>query len=532
MIIQRMRCYFLYSVPVINHLLTSDDEFTIGMNQPLIERLKQRFQVQPAEIPAFYTRHYRTEHTPYLILDPQLSPVTYLSKEKLAHLDFFAGLELAQDVPVRWDFILPLQGIGLITLCLEVEGPLPSDRAYRLSGLYLNPDYAVIATGPIQSLWSQSPGDLPEFVTPDELARAIHTHFFRRCGLDIHRYRALRHEVQIPLTAVEVTTEHNTQRAFLEKEAKALAELVFRPACWEVEQASLDHTRYILAENRVWSVAKDSLFIAAYEGSLYVKIKNLEIGAAQEVSGFKLADEHSILHSYKVAVSNYHFLRILDDLLDQEMHRLVQMVNQYRCALRESLKNEQALAQIDQFVIHVSTLRFQLVDLLEEIGNSNKLMDEEWHIVLLDKLNAALGIKVWYDTINRRVENLRELTQTIENTYEKLTDLSIGRHIEQLNTQMFQMNLQSQKVESRLKRAQPFFEALAAVEALTLLINIWFESQYPLVVTVSHWFRVQVGLTGKILSTAAVLLALFFIIQIIRWVANRGQDEPSRPIWP
>ena len=525
MIVQKMRCYFLYSVPVTERLICPDGDQPIGVSQPLLDRLAERFQVGPADVPAFYTHHYRTEHTPYLIADAGVPQATYVSRERLTALDFFADLPLAQDLPLRWEFMLPLQGTGLITLCLEIEGPLPSDMAYRLGGLYLNPAYTVVATGPIQALWSEAQAPCSEFVTLDDLARAIHTHFFRQCGLEAHRHRALRHEIQIPFTAVEVETECKTQQEFLEREGRDLAELVFRPACWEVERASQEHARTILDASRIWSVAKDTLLVAAYDGSVYVKIKTFATGVAQEVSGFWLADERSVLHSFKVAVSNYHFLRILDDLLDEEMSQFVRDVEQHQRALRGSTENDQALADMEEFVVEVSRLRFRLIDLLDEIDNSDKLIDEEWHIALLDKLNTALGTRVWYNSVKRRIASLQDLVQSVETTYEKRTDLSIGRHIEGLNAKMLQMTSQTEQVEDRLRRAQPFFEALAAVEALNLLINIWFDPDYAMIGTLSRWLNLQVSLASRLAGTLLVLLALLLTIQLIRWLTNPHRDD-------
>jgi len=54
MIVQGMRCYFLYNLPVADSLL-SDDSVAIGVTPALVQQLSQHFQVRPAEAPAFYT---------------------------------------------------------------------------------------------------------------------------------------------------------------------------------------------------------------------------------------------------------------------------------------------------------------------------------------------------------------------------------------------------------------------------------------------------------------------------------------------
>lgn len=526
MIIQRLRCYFLYNIPITNHLpLDHENNAGLCIDQAMIDKFRPHFAVMSAPTPAFYTAHYRTHHTPYTIHSSAIPNASYIPKERLAEIPFFAELHLTQDITVTWELTLSLNSIGLVTLCLHVDEPLPATLAYRLDGLYLNPEYAVIATAPLQAMWSQAPETRPEFVTPDDLARAIHISFFSACNLEVYRYRALRHEIQIPFMAVEVQTEYATQPEFIEKEAYELAELVFRPACWEVGRSSRIHARHVLDDARVWSVSKDVLVFASYEGCVYVKIKNYEVPPLHEVSSFHLTSEASVLHSFKVAASGYHLLRILDDLLDHGMENLVERVHQGQHGLKTNPDNQAILQELDDLAIHITYLRFQLLDLLEEISNADKLIDEEYHIVLLDQLNAALGTKAWFDGMNRRIISLRELVQTIESTYERLAGLNTSRQIEHFNAEMLQITLDNQKLDERLSKAQPFFEALAAVEALNLMIYIWFDPSFPILNAFQQNLGWKVGIPSRLIATLMVAAALFLIIEMIHWIAGRWAEK-------
>lgn len=525
MLIQKMRTYFLYNVPVTEQLISADENHAMGVTPALIDKISQRFQVTTAAIPAFYTNHYRDEHTPYQVNAAALPRQTVVDHQKLNDIAFFAPLNLSRDLPLYWEFNLTLQNAGMVTLWLEVEEPLPSNLAYRLSGLHLNPAYAVVATEPIKHLWQDRAEPRPDFITLDDLARALHQYFFRACGLNVRRYRALQHEIQIPFTAVEITTNQPTQRQFIEQNLRELAELVFKPACWEVEQASVKHAQDIFDPGRVWSIARDTFVIVAYEGAVYVKIKTFDTGVSHQVSGFALADEHSVLHSFKVAVSNYHFLRILDDLLDREEERLKREVTRYQHVLRQlflpdSDGDETILQEMNDFAIQITNLQFHLTDLLAEIYNSDKLIDEEWHIVLLDKLNEALGTTVWYESVQSRINNLRDMAQTVENSYERLLNLRFSKSIADVNLHLLEMSIEDQNVENRLKRVQPVFEALAAAELIGLLIAVMFDDTNALVSKTSQWLNLSLA-ASHYLNGLAVILTLYLVIRGIRWWVNR-----------
>lgn len=522
MIIRTMRSYFLYNVPVTNHLMDGTTEDHIGVTMGLVQKMEARFEVTPTAVPAFYTNHYRTEHTPYTVHDTAVPRTTTIPAAKLNAIDFYQTLQLGTDVHVQWDFVLALQTTGLITICLEMTEPQDSDQAYRLSGLHLNPAYQVIDTEPIHGLWAHNPQARPPFVTLDELAQAIHTHFFQAVGVSVRRFRALRHELQIPFTAVEVETSAADQDEFISRHSRELAELVFKPACWEVEHASTSHTRHVLDETRLWSLAQDTLVITAYEGTVYVKIRTFDTGVPYENSGFYVADESAVLHSFKVAVSNYYLLRILDDLIDREMPPLKTQTNRYQKLLHASFNanqmadNEGLLREMNDFVIRVTNLGFELVELKEELDNPDKLIDEEWHIVLLTKLNDSLGVKAWVNGLHQRIHNLRELVQTVEHTFQRLLDLNMSRSI-------YQINLEAKLGEDREKLVGLVFGAFAIAELFGLLISLLFDDQHPLVVKMGHWFGVTISASHALSTAMTSLIILLVLYPFIRYMYRRDK---------
>ncbi|HSH04457.1 MAG TPA: hypothetical protein VLL52_18245 [Anaerolineae bacterium] len=521
--IQRMRGYFLYNIPVTEQLFPNKDEeeHRIGVTPAFVKEFERVFDVKAAPIPAFYTSHYRVEHTPYLVTSGK-SQKTYVSAAKLREIPFYAELGLTEDISLKWEFMLALYTTGLISLQVEIKERMKSRLAYRLSGLHLNPHYRVIATGPVAYLWENGGTTRPEFVTPDELAQAIRGYFFGRVGVPVRRVQALRHEIQIPFTAIEVNTDCETQTEFVEKHAKDIAEMVFKPACWEVENASMIHARSVLEPQRVWSVAQDTYVVIAYEGALYIKIKTFDTGVPHEVSGFHVADESSVLHSFRLAVSNYHLLRILDDLLDTEMDRLTGVVSRQQKALRIASQDPQIesygiLTQMNEFVVKVTNLQFHLVDLMEEMDNSDKLIDEEWHIVLLDRLNDALGTKMWRDSVNARVHNLHQLVETVEHTYQRFVNLEVNQQIADFNAQLLQMHIDSQQVDNRLKWVGYLFSVLAVAEVISLLIDVGFDDSNPVVLWLIQRYGMSVVQGHLVVVGVVIGIMLSMFMGIIWW---------------
>lgn len=525
MIIRKMRSYFIYNVPITQHMLSLDEAHTFGATTELVYKIGQKFNVQRAHVPAFYTHHYRLDHTPYQVYDPAVPVQTNIPKEIINNIGFYEELDLTQDITVRWDFMLSLQTTGLITICLEMSEPKNSSQAYRLSGLHLNPKYKVINTEPIQGLWSHKTDERPEFITLDELAQTIHEHFFAACDIPVRRFRALRHELQIPFTAVEVDTDCKTQDEFVQTNRRALAELVFKPACWEVECISATHANHILDESRIWSVAQDTYVVTAYEGAVYVKIKTFDTGVLHEHSGFYVADEGSVLFSFKVAVSNYHLLRILDDLMDREMTLLKKDVNHYQNMLyatfddSELKDNSTVLRAMNDFVIQVTNLEYDLIELMEELDNPDKLIDEEWHIALLDKLNRAFGAKAWHEGLKRRVNNLRELVQTVESTYQRFLDLTMSQSI-------FNLQVESKVGEEREKFVGLIFGAFAIAELLGLFLILAFDDQYPMVLRFSQWFGMSLAVSHLVSTLLIAVLIVAVLIPVLRYM-NRDLKKDN-----
>lgn len=513
MLVQQMSCYFLYSVPMTDDLaIPAGADNPVGVSSEIIERLKQRFQLSLADIPAFYTKHYREEHTPYLLTEPKI-PGTFIPAGRLNDIDFFKPLNLSQPIALSWEFMLSLQTIGLITLRLDVQEPLPSHLAYRLSGLHLNPAYSVIDTEPVKALWESDPASRPEHITLDQLARRIHKYFFEGVGLRAVRIQSLRHETQIPFTAYRIETHHNRQSVLIQEEAASLAELVFKPACWEVEETSSLHADRILAADRLWSVAKDAFVVTAYEGNIYVQINPFATGVTNTVSGSWLAEEEIVFFTFKIAVSNYHFLRTIDFLLDKEMSLLRHNTGRYHHTLNQLFQtphialDSHILQEMNESIIRFSRLRFQIIDLLEEVENSDKLIDEEWHIILLEKFNGALGTKVWFNSVRGRINNAYNLIHTLENSYERL--------VEVLN------NLQNQAISDRLNLAQVIFGALAIVELLGLLIDVAFDDNNPLVSQIQNSLDLGILLAHGLAVLGVIGIILSFMVLLRGWVQKQ-----------
>jgi len=530
-----MSCYFLYNVPITQALLASNETSLIGATPQIIAQLAEKFRVEKAPVPAFYTEHYHVEHTPYQIIDEQIELKTYISKDRLKEIDFFRSLELEKDITVSCSFGVNLQSTGVVMIKLDVEEGVSSNPAYRLSGLHLNEKYTVIETEPIKGLWSgANESERPEFISPDNLARLIHAHFFSACDLDVRRVKALSHEIQIPFTSIEVETESETQTEFIEKNVQGLAELVFKPACWEVEEASSSHAKEILTKDRLWSVAEDAFVVLAYEGALFVKIRKFDTGVAHRVSGFSLADEESVFHSFMVASTNYHFLRILDDLLDSEMKTLNKKVKEHQEELNRlfdspsSQSDAGVLRELNKFVIKFTRTHFQLIETLAEFDNSDKLIDEEWHIVLLDKLNAVLGSKAWRDSISNRIENMRNLVQTVENTYERLLSIRVSASVQKSNEQLLNLSEENQEVERRLSKSNFIFGILAAAELIGLMIVLLFDSANPFVVWLGEKGHL-VGQTRNVVGAIIVLLLLYLMSMSIElWAGREKSDENKK----
>ncbi|MCA9980562.1 MAG: hypothetical protein KDD89_07015, partial [Anaerolineales bacterium] len=226
-----------------------------------------------------------------------------------------------------------------------------------------------------------------------------------------------------------------------------------------------------------------------------------------------------------VAVSNYHLLRILDDRLDDELGRLKKQVAGYQYNLRHSFDeggithDENILREMNDFVIRVTNLEFDLRDLMEELDNPDKLIDEEWHIVLLDKLNRAFGLRAWRDSMSDRVNNLRQLVETVENTYQRLLDLKLNRTI-------LELTLEEQRSEARDKRVGYLFGVFAVSELLGLLIGVGLDDQNPMALAYTRTLNVPLAVS-HLLSVITVIFIIAILLVGVRWFVNREPRQPK-----
>jgi hypothetical protein len=524
MYIQTLRCYYLYGIP-LREQLHEAGELRVSLCAEDLRCLGKVFDVRQAPIPAFYTEHYRREHTPYLITDKHAPQKTYIPVDVLRSLELFYNLDITQDIHVSWEFRITEQSIGLLTICLDIQGA-HDPELYRLGGLHLNPAYTVVATHPISHLWARRDQTRPELVTLDELARTIHQYVFESCGMSVYRYAALRHEIQLPFMALEVETECATQAEFIAQEGRTLANFVFKPICWEVEGASTMLADQILSPDRIWSIAEDTLVVTAYEGTLYLRILSFHEPVMIDVSGFHLAGETSVRHSFELTVSDYYLLRVIDHLLDEEINRFREQFMRNRIVLKNmaddsGLVDLDILTEVNKFIIDISDLRFLLVDLMEELDNPDKLVDEEWHIILLDRFNTAFNMKAWRDSIDQRLENLCGLAQTLALIHENYVALTLNRTTAEHNRRLVHLTEHSQHTEDRLKRVNYVLGGLALVELVGLIIGILLDDQNPMVLKLETWFH----LSPEWSHLVATGIVMFVLGVPIIWIVRRVTQE-------
>jgi hypothetical protein len=523
--IQKMRCYYLYSFPMHRQLrLEGQHDLAVGVTLLDIERFRRCFEVQEADIPAFYTRYYCTTHKPYEVVDPNYPQASYVVLEQLKSHAFFAPLELDADLALTWSFSLALGTVGLLTICVDMIQLSSNGELYRLSGLHLNPAFEVIATEPVEHLWSGNSAR-PPFVAIDDLARQIHTHMFNCIGLEPFSLQSLQHEIQIPCIALEVDTALSSQDDFIAKEAASLADFVFKPACWEVEKPASSQVRRIISPDNIWSVSQDTFAVVAYEGILYVKLCSLGQPDQPEASGFYLADEFSVLHSAAFAVSNYHLLKIVDDLLDDDLRRMYASLPRYQSGLQQLLRTPpedlglSLLSEINNYIVEVSELQFLLVDLMEAIDNVDKLIDNERHIVLQDKLNRALGLHTWRDSIIRRVRNLRELVETLEFRYHSYLSLMISESGAASNSRMAHLIEHSHRADQRLQWLNYLLGLLGISELMGLVIGVGLDDTNPLALRVQAWFGTSVTIS-HLISVGLILVFFMLAAFVVIWLVN------------
>lgn len=524
--ISQIRLRFFYNLPFITKPYKRSETYQfieeIGITRDFVQQFadnglevtafpRHKNHDSPAElvVPPFYTLHYSEDHQPFAVHDTAIPHNTIIPQKRLAQIDFFQDLNLSSDLTVHWDFILPLQSAGLITLTVEAPEGLPSHLAYRLGGLYLNPAYTVIATKPLAALWADQT-DRPDYVSLDELAAILQSYFYKKANLpdvadDI--YQPLDHRMQFPFITLEVETDCATQAEFIQTHAEQLTDFMFRPACWEVERASGKHIERTLDPSRVWSVAEDTLVILSYEGAIYVKIKNFDTGSPFAVSHFHLADENPVLFSFRMAVADYFMLRSLDDQLDNVLAHLKKDIHQHEKDLRAfydrtKIPDEATFYKLNELIIQIINLRFKCLDLLEEVDNVDKLIDEEWHIVLLDKIYRVLNMREWRDSVVNRLDNIHAWVKIIEDSYERFLDLKRSED--------------NHKVETRVRIAGYVFGILAVVELIGLALDVIFSDTHPFVRYLHNSldvnYRVSHIIAFVMVTVAMIMLGIGFYL--------------------
>lgn len=459
-------------------------------------------------IPNFYTWHYRDYHTPYYVDYPNRR-IT-IPKECLNEYELFEDTPLSADISLKWDFVFALETCPVIDLIIECDAPISSDLAYRLSSLHLG-EYPFIPTEMLQDLFLAE-DERPEYISLYKLAKVIQKKFYRMAGLgsfmETVRLEAL---VHLPFTSIEVSGDYANQQEFIEQNKGGIVDLISKPAGYEFERGSMAHEESVLDASRVWSVAEDTFFVVAYSGGLFVRLANLDTGKSFSVSNFNLVEENSVFHSFWLAVANYYLLRIVDDELDQAINRLMRSIRHHREALialydPNSPNPYGNLSQLNNLVIETSNLRFQFLDLQEELDNSDKLIDEEWHIDLLDKINAALGAKLWRDNITMRMDNLRELVQVLEDSYERFLSLSAAHEGRELERQNAIVSI--------------VFSAFAGAEILGLILAVSMNEDDALFLWVQNELPNILGAEGGFSATASHIIATIIVLIAIALIAG------------
>lgn len=459
-------------------------------------------------IPNFYTWHYRDYHTPYYVDYPNRR-IT-IPKRCLNEYELFEDTPLAADISLKWDFIFALETCPVIDLIIECDAPISGDLAYRLSSLHLG-KYPFVPTEMLQDLFLVE-DERPEYISLYKLAKVIQKKFYRMAELgDFMETVRLEALVHLPFTSIEVKGNYANQQEFVEQNKGAIVDLISKPAGYEFERGSIIHEEAVLDEGRIWSVAEDTYFVVAYSGGLFVKLVDLDTGKKLAVSNFHLVDENSVFHAFWLAVANYYLLRIVDDELDQAINRLMRSIRHHRQALVDlynpDIPNQyDNLAQLNNLVIETSNLRFQFLDLQEELDNSDKLIDEEWHIDLLDKINEAFGAKLWRDNIAMRMDNLRELVQVLEESYERFLNLSAAQEGRELERQNSIVSI--------------VFSAFAGAEILGLILAVSMNNEDELYLWVQNSLPNILGAEGSFSATISHIIATIIVLVAIVVIAT------------
>lgn len=543
--INKFRTYFLYGAPPYQDIVQFADTTTIieeivdfAVNEEFKNAFDSAFpgKVIPFDIydrdwrdipqdsnypqywiPNFFTLHYREFHRPYYI--DYENRETVLQKDHLNQSQLFKSHPLDTDVRIKWDFIMAMETCPIIYVMVETTEPIDTEIAYRLSSLHLSREQ-LIPKNLFSNLFvndaliphSQAdettkrhhkydPIDKREFITLEELVSSIqYTLYIQARFTEKLAKTPLEAIVHVPFSAVEINQGFASQEAFVKQHRSDIVKLISRPYTYEFDSASELHEVEVLENTRIWSVSKDAYFVIAYSGALYIKLNSFDTSPKEAISNYRLASEYSVFHSFRLSIANYYILRLVDAELDEAIVHLKTQIEEHRQKIKNlyskgNSDDIETLTSLNELVIHVSDLRFKFIDLLEELDNSDKLIDEEWHIDLLDKINQAFGMHGWRDSIKARLDNLTELVHVLETSYERFLNLNAS--------------LESRESEKRLFYVTLIFSAFAGAEVLGLLFAVVLGEDDQLYIWVKN------HLPPILEGYSHLFAALFVIIMII-----------------
>jgi hypothetical protein len=549
LILNRMRIHYQYSVPTQRRILFENDlsssalphigeqqlEHGLGVTARVIDCFRSNPAVQvlnpddPVDrallpplyhIPFFYTRHYREQHIPYIIRQRGVENTISLPADQLAEFAALTGVELARLV-IHWEFVLPQQSAGLIVISLEVDDPLLAVQAQFIIGLHLLPTARLIPLPPALRRPSY-----PEFVTLDELVQAIHHSFFAAGGFlnangdQPYRFRPLDYEMLIPFVYAETDSRTLNQQDFIAHYRADLAALLFKSACWGVQTPSPAQLDTVLSEDHRWSIADHAFVLLSYQSAVMIHL--YDHNPPGLVAGRAITTEEAVFHSFRLVVANYYLLRILDELLDHRLKELQNEVEAYNNDLHQvraylNRSDSRPLRQLDKLVIQITDLQYSFTDLFEEMDNADKLIDYEWHIILLEKINAVLGTRTWRSSISGRVENFERWVHLLEDEFDRF--LELNEHI------------QDRHLSERVTVLSIAFGLLSFAELMGLLLAIGFDDENSFFA----WFRDLTGMSDSGAHVAAVTLIILLTLLLGSLIpfgmlyAYRGLKALRRP---
>ena len=498
--IRKARYYFFYNIDLISDAFFSESFNPFFYIDDIIEKLEKKgYGFKPIDVPGFYTLYFKTHVAPKL-LDIGYNYV-YIDAEKLKEIDFFQDIPVEKDIKLFFEILVFRTGIGIIRTYFEVENP-PSDLAHRLSCIYLNPRFKIIRTRELRNLLGDS---APDYVSMDEFIGLLFDRIFGDLAPRRTRYKALRHEIQIPLITLYLDVDKSLD-AFMEENREFIVRYIFKPECWEVSRASSYLVRELLTENHLWSVSDRAFFVTAYEGGAYILLSG-EVGSRYSVSDFYLADEYSVVFTFMITIANYHHLRLLDFLLDKWLQEVSKEVEDLITGVERTKKNaeyvEPLLRKLAKMLDKLANIQSRIHITLEGISNADKLIDEEWHIILFNKISKSLGLDVWLGMIREKMNHIAGTIITLERSRENIFNVGLLKGI-------YEANVRSIEVREGIDKLEGIFVGIAVLELITIFAEIWYGSLYYL------------GLVyGKIVTMFMIVILFVLSIVAVYWFIKK-----------